>query len=143
VLDNVDGGTLKFLLDYLPRRNRRGNILFTTRTDTVATALLGSARNQHTAIELILPGVEEAVKLLLAESDMDASSVTPVIMEKAEEVVRGVGCLPLAVSQMAAFMKEAGKSLDDILQLFHSKERIQVLSGVVSFCSVLKFCASR
>jgi hypothetical protein len=139
VLDNVDHSTLKFLLDYLPRRNRRGNILFTTRTDTVATALLGSARNQHMAIELILPGVEEAVKLLLAESDMDGSNVTPVIIGKAEDVVRCVGRLPLAVSQMAAFMKEACKSLDDILQLFHGEHRIQVLYKAIAFVAFLTF----
>jgi hypothetical protein len=134
VLDNVDHSTLKFLLDYLPRRNRRGNILFTTRTDTVATALLGSARNQHMAIELRLLDVEEAVKLLLAESDMDASSVTPVVIGKAEEAVRCVGRLPLAVSQMAAFMKEAHKNLDDIRE-----HRIQVLSKALALVVFLTF----
>jgi NB-ARC domain len=139
VLDNVDGSTLKFLVDYLPRKNRRGNILFTTRTDTVATALLGSARNQHKVIELVLPGIEEAVKLLLEESDMDASSVTPAIAGKAEEVVRCVGCLPLAVSHMASYMKDACKSLDDILQLFHSEHRIQVLSNNISLVAFLTF----
>jgi hypothetical protein len=39
VLDNVDPTTLSFLQENLPRRNRQGSILFTTRTDVVAAAL--------------------------------------------------------------------------------------------------------
>jgi hypothetical protein len=52
MLDNVDPSTLSFLREHLPRRNRQGNILFTTRTSTVAQALAYTAGQQHETLDL-------------------------------------------------------------------------------------------
>jgi hypothetical protein len=126
VLDNVDRDSISFIRQHLPRTNPRGNILFTTRTDAVAAALACSGGQQHETIELGLPNVQDAVNLLLKESNADAVAWTPSMTSKAKEVVKRVGRLPFAVSQTAAFMKQSQRRLDDILQLFHSKHQIQV-----------------
>jgi hypothetical protein len=129
VLDNVDGSTLGFIRDHLPRKNSRGKILFTTRAVTVATNLARSAGHQHGVLELKLPEVREAVHLLLTESGIDVNSANT---REAEEVVEHVGRLPLAVSNAASFMKQAHKSLGDLLLLFKS-EPIRVCSYSISF----------
>jgi hypothetical protein len=52
MLDNVDPSTLSFLREHPPRRNRQGNILFTTRTSSVAQALAYTAGQQHETLDL-------------------------------------------------------------------------------------------
>jgi hypothetical protein len=128
VLDNVDRSALDFVRDYMPRNNRRGNILFTTRTEIIAMAL---ARQQYDVIELGLLDVQEAVNLLLTETNTNANSHTSSALRKAENVVKCVGCLPLTVSQAASFMKVSCKNLDDILFLFGSKHKMPVSLGIV------------
>jgi tetratricopeptide (TPR) repeat protein len=135
VLDNVDPSTLSFLREHLPRRNRQGNILFTTRTSSVAQALAYTAGQQHEPLDLRLPSVEDAIMLLFAESRTDAIGVTTVTLSKAREVVNYVGRLPLAVSHTASFMKETQETLDDILLLLHSEHRTQVCFDARSACS--------
>jgi hypothetical protein len=134
VLDNVDASTINFIRELLPRKNRRGNILFTTRTDNVAKALAGQ---RHGLIELELPNVEDAAKLLLEESETDLDSVTPSTVSKAENVVKCLGRLPLAVSHAASFMRQTCKSLDDVLHLFQSKHRVQVRFDHRIICCIL------
>jgi hypothetical protein len=126
VLDNVDVSTLNFIRNNLPRQNRRVNILFTTRTVAVAFALSYTAGQQHQLLELGLPETQDAVKLLLKESGIDAASASWVTKSKANEVVKCVGCLPLAISQAACFMKECHKELDYMLLLLQSEQKIQV-----------------
>ena len=60
VLDNVDRSTLGFIREHLPRKNQRGHIIFTTRTDTVAEGLSYAAGKQQVIIELDLPDVRDA-----------------------------------------------------------------------------------
>jgi hypothetical protein len=141
VLDNVDGTSLTFIREHLPRTNRRGNILFTTRTDTVAAALACSAGQQHEIIELRLPDVQDAVNLLLSESNTDAVDRTSWTIRKAEEVVKCVGRLPFVVSHIATFMKHSQRDLDDILQLFYSKHKNQVCSdGAAILYLLISMC---
>jgi DNA polymerase III delta prime subunit len=137
VLDNVDATALSFLQENLPRRNQQGNILFTTRTEVIATALARTAGQEHKVIELGLPELQHATNLLLVESNTNAISATT--KNKAEEVVKFVGQLPLAVSHAASFMKQTQKTLDDILLLFHSEHRTQVRFNAKSVCIVLSF----
>jgi hypothetical protein len=139
VLDNVDPTTLCFLQTNLPRRNQQGNILFTTRTEVVATALARTVGQAHKVFELGLPELQHATKLLLAESNTDIITATTGTKSKAEEVVKFVGQLPLAVSHAASFMKQTQKTLDDILLLFHSEHRTQVRFNAKSVYIVLSF----
>ena len=123
IIDNVARETVDFLREYLPRKNGRGNILFTTRTEGVAKALTHVAGEQHHTVELRIPDPEDAAKLLLKHL---SGSETPADSSKVREVVNGIGCLPLAVTQAASYMAETGSSLDDMLTLFKSKRKIDV-----------------
>jgi NB-ARC domain len=133
VLDNADRDTLSFIREHLPRTNRRGNILFTTRAEAVAAALACSAGQQHEIIELGLPNAQDAANLLLKEGNVDGVAWTPSTIRKAEEVVQCVGRLPFAVSQAAAFMKQSQKDLDEVLLLFHGEHKTQVRSHDATF----------
>jgi NB-ARC domain len=126
VFDNVDVNTLDFIRENIPRHNRRGNILFTTRTAAVASALSSTAGQQYHVLELGFPDAGDAIKLLLRESGIDAVSVTRLTANKAYEVVKCVGGLPLAISQAACFMRQSHKELDHMLHLLQSERRIQV-----------------
>jgi hypothetical protein len=130
VLDNVDHAVLDFLREHLPHKNQRGKILLTTRTENLATALARSAGKRYHAFELGLPNVKDATNLLLAESDVDIAAITTLTKSKAEDVVKFVGRLPLAISHAASFMKETHINLDEILDLFHSKHQTQVCSDI-------------
>jgi hypothetical protein len=139
VLDNVDIGTLDFIRENLPRQNRRGNIIFTTRTSGVASALSHAAGKQHHLLELELPNAQDAVNLLLREGSIDAASATWLTMSKANEITKCVGRLPLAISQAGSFMRQCDKELDYTLLLLQSEQRMQVradaISSIYSHCS--------
>jgi hypothetical protein len=56
-------------------------------------------------LSLGLPKVEDATSLLFAESDTDVTVATTQTKSMAEDVVKFVGRLPLAISHAASFMK--------------------------------------
>jgi NB-ARC domain len=136
VLDNVDATVLSFLQEHLPRKNQQGKILLTTRTADVATVLARTAGKQHHAMELGLPKIEDATRLLFVESNTDVTTATTLIKSKADDVVKFVGQLPLAISHTASFMKQTGKSLDELLLLFHSEHRTHVRFDPRSVCII-------
>ena len=123
VIDNVARETVDFLREHLPRKNGRGSIMFTTRTEDVAKTLTDVAGKRHGIVELRIPAVEDAAKMFLKhlhdpEILADASKI--------EEIVKRIGCLPLAVAQVASYMTGTGSSLDDMLALFNSERKIDV-----------------
>jgi hypothetical protein len=123
VIDNVARETVDFLREHLPRKNGRGNILFTTRTEDVAEALINVAGRRHGIVELHIPDVKDAARLFLKHlKDPDTAGDK----SKIQEVVKGIGCLPLAVAQAASYMTGTGSSLDDMLALFESRRKIDV-----------------
>jgi tetratricopeptide (TPR) repeat protein len=142
VLDNVERDTIDFLREHLPHQNKRGNILFTTRTESLANTLASSAGQQHQILELHSPGVRDAARLLLRHVEGDTDDA---LMSKAKDVVRCVGCLPLAVAQAGSFMKETGASLDKMLNLYKSKHKMEVcyvltvLSALIVRLKVMKW----
>jgi hypothetical protein len=131
VLDNVDRSTLRFIREHLPRKNKQGNILFTTRTDHVAAALACSAGRRQEIIELGLLDLQDAVYLLLTESETEGVENDVSDASKAEDVVKYVGRLPLAVSHAAAYMKQSQRHMDDMLLLLESKNKIHVRLDVM------------
>jgi hypothetical protein len=123
VLDNVFPETVDFLRQHLPRRNGRGSILLTTRTQPVAVALASTAGEQHEVVEVPLLSVAAGVELFLGhftDGEIDAPSA------KVEQIVKSVGCLPLAISHAASYMKQTGSTVDDMLNLYESKRTIDV-----------------
>jgi GTPase SAR1 family protein len=117
ILDNVFPETTDFLQQNLPRKNGRGTILFTTRTESVARVL---ADERH---EVPLLDVKAGVELFcnhFEQGTIDHSS--PMI----NRIVMAVGCLPLAISHAAWYMKESRISLDDLHAMCQSGRKIEV-----------------
>ena len=127
VFDNVFPEALDFLRQHLPRVNGRGTILFTTRTRDVAIAVTSTAGERHDVIEVPLLNVKEGVELFCGH--FDAGKVDP-LSAKVEAIVQAVGCLPLAISHAAAYMDQSRSSLDDMLELYQSKHKINVRSQI-------------
>jgi hypothetical protein len=67
--------------------------------------------------------VEEAVELFCGH--FEAGKVDP-LSAKVEAIVKAVGCLPLAISHAAAYMDQSWSSLNDMLELYQSKHKIDV-----------------
>ena len=99
------------LSDYLPRANV-GSVIFTTRDQRVAYILTNAA----TTIQLPtfeLPVAQAFLQLRLrSNSSQDAQ----------EELVQALDCLPLAISQAAAFISQNAISPIDYLELLRSDE---------------------
>ena len=126
VLDNVFPETVDFLRQHLPRQNGRGSILLTTRTQHVAMTLASAAGEQHEMVEVPLLSVAAGVELFLghfSNGEMDAPS------PKVEQIVKSVGCLPLAISHAASYMKQTGCTVDNMLNLYSSKRKMDVSLG--------------
>jgi hypothetical protein len=94
-----------------------------TRTKHVADALGSTGGEQHEVIEVPLLDIEDAVELFLAHFNAGEIDVSP---SKIEEIVKDVGCLPLAISHAAAYMKQSNSTLDEILRLYRSEHKIDV-----------------
>jgi len=125
VIDNVDRSTLDFLTMHFPRRNGKGNVLFTTRTVQVAEALANMARAPHSTLKLQTLDIRDSTTLLFDDAGIRSEMVTAVQLSHAEELVQCVGCLPLAVVQAASLLKETHMTLENMLNLYRS-ERIEV-----------------
>jgi hypothetical protein len=126
VFDNVERPTLEFLRTHLPRQNVRGNILFTTRTQDVAEILVTG--RQDCTIDLRAMDIPTAVGLFFQDANVDMNIVDSTLESEAEQIVRYVGRLPLAVSQAASFMKRSQKTADEMLALYKGKQKVDVSS---------------
>ena len=114
ILDNADD--LSMVSEFLPRGGK-GHILLTTRA---------MATGQHIeGIEIEKITYEEGVSLLLhraklIKGDTDLSSVAPLFYEQARMIYELVDGLPLALSQVAAYVEENAIDLGDYLALFQA-----------------------
>lgn len=130
VIDNVSRDAVSFLREHLPRKNSRGNILFTTRTSDIAEAITVVAGTQHQTYELQAPNTDVAAKLFLSSVNVDQNHAVASSMATAVELVEYVGCLPLAIAQAATFVKQSGKSLTDLMGIYKSDIKYQVCNSV-------------
>jgi hypothetical protein len=128
VFDNVQRETLGFLRDHLPLANERGNILFSTRTEDVAESLANAAGEQHKILGLQVMELRDTANLLFADAGIDAGIATSALFSQAEDLVKQVGLLPLAVVQAASFMKQTRTTLDDMLELYKRERKVEVNS---------------
>jgi hypothetical protein len=135
VFDNVSPDTVDFLRQHLPRVSGRETILFATRTRDVAIAVTSTAGERHEVIEVPLLDVKEGIELFCGH--FDAGKVDP-SSPKVEAIVKAVACLPLAISHAAAYMDQSRSSLDNMLDLYQSKHKIDVSSPYIK--SQLQSC---
>jgi hypothetical protein len=146
VLDNVDQTTLEFLCEHLPRRNAKGNILFTTRAADVAGALVSVAGARHSTLELRVPDLVETTHLLFTSAGIDVSTMTPTQKNQAGELIQTLGSLPLAVVQAASYMKQTAMTLDQMLQISKSERKIEVRfhsRNTVSLLTTIRWLSGR
>jgi hypothetical protein len=125
VVDNVHRETLGFLRVHLPLTNERGNILFSTRTEDVAESLANAAGEQHQILGLRAMELRDTANLLFADAGINTGMVTPSLLNQAEELVKRVGSLPLAVVQAASFMKQTHTSFDSVLELYKRERKMK------------------
>jgi hypothetical protein len=128
LFDNVQRETLGFLRDHLPLMNERGNILFSTRTEDVAESLANAAGEQHRILGLQSMELRDTASLFFADAGIDAGMAAPSLFSQAEDLVKQVGLLPLAVVQAASFMKQTRTTLDDMLELYKRERKVEVNS---------------
>jgi hypothetical protein len=133
IFDNVDSSTLDFLRTYLPRRNARGNILFTTRRADMAETLMTMMGNQNSILPLRSMELQDSANLLLKDAGFDKGIVSPSMSSQAEELVQCVGRLPLAIAQAAACMKQTHTTLEEMLELYKSAQMIEVSSYALRY----------
>lgn len=132
ICDNVNEDTVPLLRENLPRCNKRGVIMITTRNMDVAKAFTYPGEQRQQIMSLDLPKREEAVELLCKEFESLHSyklhSKPAMDIDKAEELVLSLGRLPFAISQAASFANQSSKDLDYILCLCQGERKLQMLS---------------
>ena len=138
ILDNVTQETARMMLDdILPRRNNRGRLLFTTRTNMIAESCTIPGKSLMLALQP--PGNDDAVAMLLAGAEIDRGSTEKASHADLECLVRSVGNLPLAVDQAASYVKGGYESsIKELLNLYRSAKIMEVIekhgtdSGVIA-----------
>jgi replication-associated recombination protein RarA len=127
IVDNVHRDAVGFLQEHLPRKNRKGNVLFTTRTEDVAEVLVDAGRDSRCRmVHLQALELQDTANLLLKDAGIDTSTAMPVTLRQAEELVERVGRLPLAVVQAASFMKRTHTTLDKMGEMYKGEGKIDV-----------------
>ncbi|KZP04222.1 TPR-like protein, partial [Athelia psychrophila] len=117
MFDNATSETVAFLRQHFPRQNANGSILITTRTFEIAEALTNVAGQQHSICELKALSTIQSAELLLKKAGIPSSTTLDV--DSAKKLVERMGCLPLAVEQAGAMMKQSGfKSADRLNSLY-------------------------
>lgn len=126
VLDNVTRETVRMVLDdILPRRNNGGQLLFTTRTATIAESC--TIPGKFLTLALQPPRIDDAVTMLAAGAGLSEDSTEKAGYADLEHLVRSVGSLPLAIDQAASFIKGYGSSTKELLNLYRSEEVMEVI----------------
>ncbi|KAF7986449.1 hypothetical protein HWV62_31215 [Athelia sp. TMB] len=105
ILDDVTAEVISFLREHLPHENTHGAIMITTRTSQVAGAILNAGDQQDCILELLPLTTEQSVNLLAKASGLrDQGNKTD--QESVETLAKQLGCLPLALEQAGAYMKQ-------------------------------------
>lgn len=112
IFDNVTWDTVPFLLEHFPSQNGHGTILVTTRTIDIAESITTAMKQKQSFLELPPLSPEQAVELFLKRAELEGSAA--VDRGEAEKLVKKFGCLPLAVEQAGAYMKQMHMHLDKV-----------------------------
>ena len=122
VVDNANQETVEHIREVLPRNNSSGKIVFTTRTKQVAQSLATAFGERHPCIALPAPNTDDAVILFLSAAGIEREKLDAEELQKAKDVVKAVGRLPLAVDQAASFAKESGHGIGGTLDVYKSEQ---------------------
>ncbi|KAF7968775.1 hypothetical protein HWV62_29350 [Athelia sp. TMB] len=115
-MDNATWDTVEFLLKHLPLQNGQGTILVTTRTLDIAESITNAVKQNNSFLELLPLSVQQSVELLLGRAGLDEDS--GVDRRDAETLVKRFGCLPLAVEQAGAYIKQKHVHVNEVHTLY-------------------------
>jgi hypothetical protein len=121
VLDNTAEDVIMTLRDVLPKMKCNGHILFTTRTKAVAQSLAVASGVQYDILALKQPSTDDATTLFLKSTGKQSREDLS-LFEYATNIVKSVGCLPLAIDQASSFMNESGFSAPELLDVYRSDQ---------------------
>ena len=113
VIDNADDPTV--VENYLPERSPTKLTLLTTRNPN-------ADEFSAVAFEVEVLDKDDAVELLSIRSGSLANE-KPELKPEAEEIVREVGCLPLAIEQAAAYIREVTKDIFKFLPSYRKNRK--------------------
>ena len=114
VIDNLDDPTV--VEDYLPERSPGRLTLVTTRNPN-------SDEFQAEAFEVGVLDNDDAIELLSIRSKVGPMGDTPQAKAEAAEIVREVGCLPLAIEQAGAYIREISKDIFKFLPSYRKNRK--------------------
>jgi len=115
IIDNIED--LRLVQNFLPAGGR-GHILLTTRTQTTG--------NIAHCIDLPEMTLEESTLFLLKRTkrvELDAQEASHPDLQKAQDIARVLGGLPLALDQAGAYIEETGCSFANYLCRFQSQHK--------------------
>ncbi len=115
IIDNIED--LRLVQNFLPVGGR-GHILLTTRTQTTG--------NIARCIDLPEMTLEESTLFLLKRTkriELDAQDTSHPDLQKAQDIARVLGGLPLALDQAGAYIEETGCSFANYLCRFQSQHK--------------------
>jgi hypothetical protein len=110
--------------EILPRRNSGGELLFTTRTATIAESCI--MFDKSLTIALQSPGIDDAIAMLAIEAELGEANTKKASYADLERLVRSMRNLPLAIDQAASYLKGYG-STKELLDLYNSEEIMEVI----------------
>ena len=113
VIDNLDD--VEVIDGYLPITSQQRHVLITTRNEHYHQIPAEGLKVEEL-------GVDEAIELLLARSQIGPIGNTPEGRFEAMKIAHELGCLPLAIEQAAAYIREATKDIFQFLPNY-SKNR--------------------
>ena len=113
VIDNLDDPAV--VEEFLPERSPGRLTLLTTRNPN-------SDEFQAQALEVGVLDDDDAVELLSIRSS-GCFTDSPQCKAEAEEIVREVGCLPLAIEQAAAYIREMSKDIFKFLPSYRKNRK--------------------
>jgi hypothetical protein len=126
VLDNVDITTIEFLRENLPRQGKQGRVLITTRTEAVAHAICQASGMLQLSLELEPPAMEDAIVFFLKSVGVSENSLSSVSRRQVTDLIKCLGCLPIAIEHAASFMTQSSQTIDSFTRLYRSNEKSHV-----------------
>lgn len=131
VFDNVVADAVEALRDLLPRQQERncGRILITTRSSSIAEEFETPDMDGEHIIELQTMSIDDSVNILLRKKK--GKGAQALNRSEAEEIVKRVGLLPVAVDQAAAFMAKGKKTTGEMLEIYEEGNKFEVSAEVL------------
>ncbi|KAF7964974.1 hypothetical protein HWV62_1288, partial [Athelia sp. TMB] len=148
ILDDVTADVIPFLREHLPRENSHGAVIITTRTVQVANEIVDAAAQRDCILELKALSTEQSATLLIDAAGLGESGEFD--RNSIEKLVNQIGCLPLAVEQAGAYMKQKHipanelrimydeNALDSVINWENTLGKYQKRSVLAAFSTLLQ-----